>query len=144
MVVVKQTLTVKGVAFDELHPHHVFQLVAGTSTGGLIALMLGKMGMTVDECITQYEKLSKVIFGRKHLRGRMTRGLAPTKYSGERLRKCIRDLLRERQLDENLSMRHGSDRVAWYVPAILRSSHPPQRFQRGFCPSRGFFSLRYP
>lgn len=61
----------------ELHPYDVFQLVAGTSTGGLIALMLGKMGMTVSQCITQYKELSKIIFGKKHVRARITRGLAP-------------------------------------------------------------------
>ena len=66
MVAIKQKFTTKGVPFDELHPYHIFRLVAGTSTGGLIALILGKMEMTVDECITQYEALSKVIFGKKH------------------------------------------------------------------------------
>lgn len=113
MVQIKRTLTDKGVAFGELHPHHVFQLVAGTSTGGLIALMLGKMAMTVDECITKYEKLSKVIFGRKHIRSRMTHGLAPARYSGKRLRNCVRTLLRDRELDEDMSMKHEADGVAW-------------------------------
>ena len=118
MVQVNQHLTNCGQAFGELHPHHVFKLVAGTSTGGLIALMLGKMGLTVKECITQYEKLSRVVFGKKHFRGRITRGLAPAKYSGKRLRNCIRRLLCERQLDENLLMGHEADRVAWYVRAM--------------------------
>lgn len=119
MVQINQTLTSLDAAFGELHPHHVFQLVAGTSTGGLIALMLGKMGMTVDECITQYEELSKVIFGKKHFRGRITRGLAPARYSGKCLQNCIRKLLRDRQLDENLPMRSEADRVAWCVLVML-------------------------
>ncbi|MCJ1265113.1 hypothetical protein MMC22_004988 [Lobaria immixta] len=122
MVQIKQTLTKRGVAFDELHPHHVFQLVAGTSTGGLIALMLGKMGMTVDECVEQYEELSKVIFGKKHFRGRITHGLAPARYSGKRMQNCIKKLLRERQLDENLSMKHEADRVACAVICREHSS----------------------
>ena len=121
MVQINQILTGRGAALGELHPHHVFQLVAGTSTGGLIALMLGKMGLTVDECITQYQELSKVIFGKKHLRGRITNGLAPAKYSGKCLRNCIRKLLSDRQLDENLLMRHEADEVAWYVPGLLKS-----------------------
>lgn len=121
MVQINQTLTRHDTILGELHPHHVFQLVAGTSTGGLIALMLGKMGMTVDECITQYEELSKVIFGKRHFRGRITHGLAPARYSGKRLRNCIQGLLRDRQLDENLSMRHEADRVAWYVLTMLRA-----------------------
>ena len=115
MVQINLAATRIGEASGELHPHHVFQLVAGTSTGGLIALMLGKMGMTVDECIRQYEELSREIFGKKHLRGRMTFGLATARYSGKRLRNCVQGLLRSRQLDEDLSMRHEADRIAWYV-----------------------------
>ena len=50
----------------ELHPHCVFRLVARRNTGGLIALRLGKMFMTIDESITQYQTLSKAVFGRTH------------------------------------------------------------------------------
>lgn len=113
MVQINQSLNNLGVAHGERHPHHVFQLVAGTSTGGLIALMLGKMGMTVKECIGKYEELSKVVFGRKHFRGRITRGLACARYSGKGLHNCVRKLLRERQLDENLSMSDEVEKVVW-------------------------------
>ena len=82
--------------------------------------MLGKMAMTVEECITQYETLSKVIFGKKHLRGRLTHGLAPARYSGKCLQNCIQQLLCDRKLDKNLSMRHDADKVAWYVATTLR------------------------
>ncbi|KAL8637777.1 MAG: hypothetical protein Q9228_004992 [Teloschistes exilis] len=84
------------------HPYHIFQLAGGTSTGGLIALMLGKMGMTVEECFGQYEDLSKVIFGKKHLRGRMMFGLVTVRYSEKCLQNCIRDLLLSRQLDADI------------------------------------------
>lgn len=121
MVQINQVLASREDAFGELHPHHVFKLVAGTSTGGLIALMFGKMKMTVDECIKQYEKLSQKIFGKKQFWGRITLGLAPARYSGNRLEKCVRKLLRDRHLDEDLAMEDEADRVAWYVPAMLRS-----------------------
>ena len=84
----------------ELHPQDVFKLAAGTITGGLIALMLGNIGLTVGECIIKYEELSKVIFVKKQLRGRISFELANTRYSGRGLRKCVRKSLRERQLDE--------------------------------------------
>ena len=127
---IKQSLTSRGFDPGELHPYHVFQVVVGTSTGGLIALMLGKIGMTVDECITQYEKLSKKIFGRKHLRGRVTHGLATAKYSGKCLHRCMQDLLRERGYDGDMSMRNdGNDRIAWYAPSMLRVLLPDV-FQR--------------
>ena len=123
MVQIERALATRGVGPSELRPHHVFQLVAGTSTGGLIALMLGKMGMTADECITQYEDLSKVIFGKRHLRGRITHGLAPARYSGKCLSNCIRKLLSDRGLNEDLDMRHD-DVIPWYVAAMPRSFPP--------------------
>lgn len=113
MIQINLRLTKLGAAEGQIQPHHIFKLVAGTSTGGLIALMLGKMGLTVDECIERYERLSKIVFGKKHFRGRFTHGLAPAKYSGKGLRKCIQDSLRIRGLDENLLMKHGNDKIAW-------------------------------
>jgi predicted acylesterase/phospholipase RssA len=57
-----------------LRPCDVFDLICGTSTGGLIALMLGRLEMvhlrmyvlirkTVDEAIKKYLLLSETIFG---------------------------------------------------------------------------------
>src|SRR5436190_15453693 len=64
-----------------LRPCDVFDLICGTSTGGLIALMLGRLEMvlsitrcfhiyyslltefqTIDDAITQYLELSQTIF----------------------------------------------------------------------------------
>ncbi|KAF4891891.1 Vegetative incompatibility protein HET-E-1 [Colletotrichum fructicola] len=47
---------------DHLLPWQVFDLIGGTSTGGIIALMLGCLRMSVDECYEVYMKLSKTIF----------------------------------------------------------------------------------
>jgi patatin-like phospholipase/acyl hydrolase len=54
-------------------PCEYFELIGGTSTGGLIAIMLGLLGMvslsskganpqTVNECIDEYLKLSREVF----------------------------------------------------------------------------------
>src|SRR5688572_23241639 len=43
-------------------PCDVFDMIGGTSTGGLIAVMLGRLKMSVDECIAAYIKLSSQIF----------------------------------------------------------------------------------
>jgi patatin-like phospholipase/acyl hydrolase len=45
-----------------LAPCDHFNLICGTSTGGIIAIMLGRLRMTVEECIDAYLALSKVIF----------------------------------------------------------------------------------
>ncbi|KAI4129438.1 MAG: hypothetical protein LQ338_002219 [Usnochroma carphineum] len=44
-------------------PCHYFDYAAGTSTGGLISIMLSRLRMTVDDCIKEYETLGQKIFG---------------------------------------------------------------------------------
>ncbi|KAH7012172.1 acyl transferase/acyl hydrolase/lysophospholipase [Microdochium trichocladiopsis] len=39
-----------------------FDLIGGTSTGGIIAIMLGRLGMTVDECIRAYRSVARQAF----------------------------------------------------------------------------------
>ncbi|KGO78332.1 Acyl transferase/acyl hydrolase/lysophospholipase [Penicillium italicum] len=43
-------------------PCEYFDLIGGTSTGGIIAIMLGRLGMTVDECIRAYRKVAERAF----------------------------------------------------------------------------------
>jgi patatin-like phospholipase/acyl hydrolase len=47
-------------------PCEYFDMIGGTSTGGLIALMLGRLRMSVDECIDVYETMSKEVFSKTH------------------------------------------------------------------------------
>src|SRR5271163_725421 len=100
----------------DLSPHDVFNFVGGTSTGGLIALMLGKLGMPVEDCITQYRDLSTKIFGKKHIRGRITHGLNPSRYSGKRLRECVEHLLEAKGFSkkEPVVRSAGKDFMDWY------------------------------
>ena len=42
-------------------PCHYFDYIGGSSTGGLIALMLGRMRMSVDDALISYQKLSENI-----------------------------------------------------------------------------------
>ena len=45
-------------------PHHYFDSVSGASTGGLIAIMLGRLRRSVDEAIKEYKDLGATIFGK--------------------------------------------------------------------------------
>lgn len=99
----------------DLSPHDVFNFVGGTSTGGLIALMLGKLGMPVEDYITQYRDLSARIFRKKHIRGRITHRLSPSRYSGKRLRECVEQLLEAKGFskEEPIMRRVGKDFMDW-------------------------------
>jgi hypothetical protein len=70
----------------------------------LIALMIGKLGMSVDDCIREYYRLSRVIFREgRPLVGRITRGFYwRKKYSHTVLVREIEDLFRrkDRNADE--------------------------------------------
>ncbi|KAK4938042.1 hypothetical protein LTR10_021449 [Elasticomyces elasticus] len=48
-------------------PCHYFDFIAGTSTGGLIAMMLGRLRMTVGHCIEEYIELGGDIFGKPRM-----------------------------------------------------------------------------
>ncbi|KAJ2994899.1 hypothetical protein NUW58_g1421 [Xylaria curta] len=50
------------------NPCDYFHIIAGTSTGGLIALMLGRLRMSVSDCIEAYKKLSARVFKPKRAR----------------------------------------------------------------------------
>ncbi|KAK6531861.1 hypothetical protein TWF694_003026 [Orbilia ellipsospora] len=43
-------------------PCEVFDMIGGTSTGGFIAIMLGRLRMSIDECIQRYEKVMGKVF----------------------------------------------------------------------------------
>ena len=108
----------KELGYDgpSVQPHQVFKLVAGTSTGGLISIMLGKLGMSVDECIQEYRELSSEIFGKKKFRGQLTRGLVTSKYSGKKLLKCVRGLIHRKGKQMDLHMLQTEpqqDGMAW-------------------------------
>ena len=87
-----------------LTPRDIFSLVAGTSTGGLSALMLGRFGMSVDDCIAQYPKFSEEIFGHYSKRGRWSLGILKDRYDGNRLRNSVRQLAARKDTCDNESV----------------------------------------
>ena len=64
-------------------PCDVFDLIVGTSTGGVIAVMLGRLHMTIDECIAKYEQVGREVFGKKSYGGtlgKMFKGLSSSSF----------------------------------------------------------------
>jgi len=49
----------------ELLPCHYFDFMYGTSTGGLISTMLGRLRMTVSECLDIYRSVGDDLFGKR-------------------------------------------------------------------------------
>lgn len=50
-------------------PCEIFDLIGGTSTGGLIAILLGRLGLPVDKALEEYGKLAEQVFSKKKSKG---------------------------------------------------------------------------
>lgn len=79
----------------DLKPCEFFDLIAGTSTGGIIALMLGRLRMSIEDCIQTYAKLGEEVFGEQ-------RGFPHEElFDAERLKIAIQSVIETHTGDKN-------------------------------------------
>lgn len=92
---------------DELLPCHYFDYMYGTSTGGLISVMLARLRMTVPQCLDIYRKVGHELFGHR-------RNVLPlaTKYHHKPLEKAVRDIVS--QYCKHHDACKGDDMHPWY------------------------------
>ncbi|EWZ80665.1 hypothetical protein FOWG_15380 [Fusarium oxysporum f. sp. lycopersici MN25] len=66
LIILKRVMDILGAKMkrQDLQPYQYFDLIGGTSTGGIIALMLGRMRMSIDDCINEYQRLGSIVFGK--------------------------------------------------------------------------------
>lgn len=81
-------------------PCEYFDMIGGTSTGGLIAIMLGRLQMTVDECIEAYTCLSDKVFEKKSHRVKIN-GRLQGRFDAAALEDAIKRIVRARGLNVN-------------------------------------------
>ncbi|CAE7213916.1 unnamed protein product [Rhizoctonia solani] len=74
-------------------PCDYFDLIAGTSTGGLIAIMLGRLRMSVDDCIQHYHRLAKHIFKRNPAAQAGSLAFVEHRFSPDNLEQAIKDVV---------------------------------------------------
>ncbi|KAH0368016.1 phospholipase, patatin family protein, partial [Aureobasidium melanogenum] len=87
-------------------PCDYFDIIGGTSTGGLIAIMLGRLEMSIDECIDAYKTLSGDVFHKKRRLPVSMRGDLQERYDSKVLELAVRKILKERNLDENALLKN--------------------------------------
>lgn len=99
---------------ESVNPHNpprpceYFDMIGGTSTGGLIALMLGRLGMTVDECIKEYTDLAPKIFTKLHHRMNV-KGRVQGRFDHAAIEDGVRGLLQRLGMDRNALLFDSTD-----------------------------------
>ncbi|MCJ1471106.1 hypothetical protein MMC07_009754 [Pseudocyphellaria aurata] len=127
-----------------LRPCEHFDLIAGTSTGGLIAVMLGILRMDIDTCIKAYLEIAPDIFPVESMFSNSTLGrftkvvrkkerFSPIPFENA-IKRLVADHLKERATDgENTPMKfevaqQGSDRLC-KVFVCVTSEMPRRHFR---------------
>lgn len=73
--------------------------------------MLGRLGMSVDECIKVYEELMESIFGAKaHWMPISVSANINAKYDSQKVKKAIEDVLRQRDIPVDRLLNDGNSR----------------------------------
>lgn len=106
-------------------PCDYFDMIGGTSTGGfvndvvrhagciadycsLVAIMLGRLQMTVDECIDAYISLSDRVFQKR--RHRVTiKGHVQGRFDSEELEKAIKEIVAQQGLEQDALLKDSPD-----------------------------------
>ncbi|KAG9669537.1 FabD/lysophospholipase-like protein, partial [Aureobasidium melanogenum] len=111
---------------------HYFSFMFGTSTGGIIAIMLGRLRMGINDCIDTYRNLGREIFEKRQ----PFHFLGQNKYDCTKLERTIKDVVQ----------RHSGNTDALIADSnILNKSHPNKqdRAQNRCIPCRvGVFAVQ--
>ena len=121
-----------------VEPWQIFDLIGGTSTGGLvelileikslservsrlihricrlIAIMLGRLRMSIEETITAYKELSPIIFKKKWWTQNNVLKVSGSEmrhywFEGKNLVEAVTDLLGKREMDPNTLLKESED-----------------------------------
>lgn len=103
-------------------PCDYFDMIGGTSTGGLIAVMLGCLQMTVDECIQAYTALSDKVFEKKAHRVKIN-GQLQGRFDTAALEQAIKKILRDRGRSEDILLKDVDAPCKVHVHRPFRLTH---------------------
>ncbi|KAL2890721.1 Vegetative incompatibility protein HET-E-1 [Ceratocystis lukuohia] len=102
-----------------------FDFIGGTGTGGIIAIMLGRLKMSADESIKAYKKLSKAGFYKK----RTTLQRLQCPFSAKKLEAAIKLAIRENCCEPSC-VEQREDKS---IPTTKTCTHDDMRFYEETC-----------
>ncbi|MCJ1269239.1 hypothetical protein MMC22_009129 [Lobaria immixta] len=89
-------------------PCDYFDMIGGTSTGGLIAIMLGRLKLSIDDCIDAYLSLSGRVFQKKRHRV-TTKGNIQGRFDSEELERAVKEVVIKQGLHKDALLKDASD-----------------------------------
>jgi len=92
-----------------LRPCDVFDLIVGTGTGGISALFLGRLHMTVDQAIEEYLRMARTVFKSPSLPGRGLHQGSGTVFDGKALADCLHGTVAQYLHDPDARLFETSD-----------------------------------
>ncbi|KAL8918595.1 MAG: hypothetical protein Q9172_005349 [Xanthocarpia lactea] len=110
---------------DVVKPCEYFDLIAGVGTGGLIAIMLGRLRMTLKQCRDIYIEMTRVVFeSDKTIAGVPWKS---TLYKATKLEEAIRACVQDYEHEQNPSVRPNT--ISPTRPGSMHSyrTTPPRR-----------------
>ncbi|RYP90787.1 hypothetical protein DL770_003120 [Monosporascus sp. CRB-9-2] len=93
-------------------PHQCFDFICGTSTGGLVAVLLGRLGKTLDECETLFRTFGSKIFNGGSFRMASRLVLTGSKHTSEGLADVVRRQAGEEKMYQANPLTHGHVPIA--------------------------------
>lgn len=90
MDVIRSFLAPETTSGDIIRPHEVFDYVFGSSSGGLIAIMLARLNMTDQQCLDVFQAHAENMFLRRQPLYRIFGPLYTTKYSSKSITKATK------------------------------------------------------
>ncbi|EXK99848.1 hypothetical protein FOQG_00236 [Fusarium oxysporum f. sp. raphani 54005] len=107
----QETRRLEGPGVEHKKPCDYFDLIGGTSTGGLLAIMLGRLQMDTQLCIQAYKSLSKEVFSRKfkvpfleNFRKASNVALSWPWFDGDKLKEAVCRTVKENLLPSDSAM----------------------------------------
>ncbi|KAK4251063.1 kinesin light chain [Corynascus novoguineensis] len=101
-------------------PCDCFDMIGGTNTGGLIAIMLGRLRMTVDECIEAYTLLSDEVLEKSHRVN--INGELLDRFDATKLEQVVKEILAARGLGEDALLEDRDSSCKVFVCAVSKET----------------------